>query len=99
MKRKVCKQCGKEKSLRSFYRHSHYADGHLKVCKLCHKENVEANRELKFEYYQAQKRQWAARPENKAKRRAYAKSPRGRQVHAESNRRYRRFRMLEEARA
>jgi len=95
VKRKVCKQCGEEKAIRSFYRHSHYADGHMTVCKVCHASNVEANRELKWEQYRAWKRSWSERPENVAKRREYARSPRGRAVHAATNRRYRQFRMLE----
>jgi hypothetical protein len=91
MRWKVCKQCGEEKSIRCFYRHPSYADGRLRVCKVCHKANVAENRELKYEYYRAAKRAWSARPENVAKRRAYAKSPRGRKVHDGCNRRWRRF--------
>jgi superfamily II helicase len=78
---KVCKQCEREQPIRNFYRHSHYADGREGICKRCKIANVEANRELKFEHYQAKKRAWAARPENVEKRRAYRRSERGRQVH------------------
>lgn len=99
VKRKVCKQCGAEQSIRCFYRHPSYADGHENICRRCKIANVEDNRELKFEHYQAQKRAWSARPENVAKRRAYAKSSRGREVHRASNRRYMRILRLMERRA
>jgi hypothetical protein len=95
VRRKSCKQCGSDLPIRQFYRHPHYADGHENICKRCKVANVEANRELKYQYYRAQKRVWAARPENIAKRRAYAKTVRGRQVHRASNRRYREFLRLE----
>lgn len=94
--RKVCKQCGQEKSLRRFYRHPNYADGHENICRLCKRENVAANVELKWEYYQARKRERSARPENVAKRAAYNRSPRGREVKRACYQRAKRFRQLVE---
>lgn len=94
MRRKICKDCGALKTLRQFYRHPHYADGRMNTCKLCKRTQVEANRELKFEHYQATKREWSARPENVAKRQAYNVSPRGMEVHRASCRRYMRFRRM-----
>lgn len=85
--------------MRCFYRHPHYADGHEGICKRCKCSNVRENEELKFEPYRARKRAWAARPENIAKRRAYAQTPRGREVHRAANRRWRRMQRLMEQRA
>lgn len=93
-RRKSCKQCGVEKTIAQFYRHPHYADGHENICKLCKRDNVRENVELKFEYYQAKKRERSARPENVAKRAAYNRSERGRQVKRECYARAKRFREL-----
>lgn len=91
MRRKVCKQCNAEKDLRQFCRHSHYADGHENICKVCKRANVKENAELKFEYYRAKKRIWSSRPENIAKRKAYARSERGKEVKRGCYRRRRDF--------
>lgn len=99
MRRKVCKDYGELKTLRHFYRHSHYADGRTNSCKPCTIAQVEANRELKFAQYRETKRLWSARPENVAKRAAYRRSPRGTAVHRASCRRYMRFRRMLEQQA
>lgn len=92
----VCKQCSRELSLtKGFYKHPHYATGHMKVCKKCHKENVRANSELKFELHRERKRLWSARPENVAKRKAHRQMPRGREGRRASCLRYVRFKRLE----
>jgi hypothetical protein len=62
--RKTCKQCAAEKSLRGFYKASHLSGGYMHVCRECHKQNVYANRELKREHYEAQRRAYLAIPEN-----------------------------------
>lgn len=78
-----------------FYEHPSYATGHMKVCKLCHRENVRVNEELKFELVRERKRLWSLRPENVAKRKAYQQSPRGRIAHRAACSRYIRFKRLE----
>lgn len=53
MKTKFCKNCGKEKSIKEFYRHSNTKDGYFNICKECvikraknyRKENIEKVRE------------------------------------------------------
>lgn len=97
--RKSCRQCGEVKALRGFYRHPSYADGHMNTCKACKIAEVAENRELKAEQYRETKRRWAARPENVAKRKAYAQTERGREVHRAVCRRYFRLRKLFEVRA
>jgi len=94
-RRKACKDCGEVLTLRQFYRHPSYRDGHMNTCKRCKRKAVTDNRELKFEQYREQKRQISARPKYRAQRAAYAKSERGRTVHRASCRRYYRFRNLE----
>jgi hypothetical protein len=95
-RRKTCKDCGAEKPLREFYRHAHYADGHMNTCKACKRVYVAENVELKFEQYRATKRLRDARPENVAKRVAYRRTPRGRASHRASCRRYMRFQRMAE---
>lgn len=93
--RKPCKDCGAVLSLRNFYKHPSYADGHMNSCRACTIAAVAANRELKEEYYRAQKREIAARPKYRQQRTAYAKSERGRAVHRAACRRYYSFKRLE----
>lgn len=93
--RKACKECGEVLTLRHFYPHPTYRDGRMNICKECKKKEVSENRELKYEYYQEQKREIDARPESRERRRNYARSERGRAVHRAANIRYRRFRKLE----
>jgi superfamily II helicase len=98
-RRKVCRQCGFEKAIRLFYRHSGYADGHMNICKVCHRANVDENKLLKCEQYRQRSRERDAHPDRVAKRKAYAMSPRGRAAHRAAQRRYMRFRRLEAATA
>ena len=93
--RKTCRDCGASKCIRDFYRHPSYADGREGICKRCKIRAVAENCEMKSDYYREQKRLRSARPENVAKRKAYAQSPRGRAVHRASCRRYLRFKALE----
>lgn len=60
----------------------------MKRCKVCFKQQVYANRELKYEQYKARKKPQSEAA--KARLRAYAKTPAGRAVHVRNNRIYRR---------
>lgn len=76
----VCKQCGLEKRMGDFYRHSHYALGRMKTCKVCHCQNVRENYALKAEQYRAYNRARAMLPHHVARRAAYQRTPRGLEV-------------------
>lgn len=93
--KKLCKQCLVEKDIGRFYVQACYRDGHMNICKMCHKANVNENKELKAEYYREKKREIDARPYYVQRRASYSRSDRGRQVHRAACRRYRQFKALE----
>lgn len=95
-RRKPCKECGEVLTLRNFYHHPTYADGHENTCKRCKIRLVAENRELKREHYAAKKREISARPYYRAQRAAYAQTERGREVHRAARRRYNRWRQMEQ---
>ena len=83
---KICKTCGLDKSVRSFYRRSG-GNGLRSACKQCHNRAVNENRLLKIEYYSAKKREYHADPINRAKHiercKRYSQTDRGRALAAE----------------
>jgi hypothetical protein len=87
-RRKICKTCGVEKTLRQFYRHKSYADGHMNSCKRCKIQQVRENMELKEEHYRELKRRISARPKYRQQRAAYARTEHGRLVQRRAWRRY-----------
>lgn len=93
--KKRCKQCCETKNIGWFYRQACYRDGHMNVCKICHRRNVAENREAKAEYYREKKREIDARPYYVHQRVVYSRSERGREVHRAACRRYRQFKALE----
>lgn len=99
MRRKVCRTCKAEKPLRQFYRHPTYADGHMSDCKECKRAYQREMHWLKREAILArQKRHYRANwSTERAKRRSYQQSPRGREVHREACRVYVRLRRMEAA--
>lgn len=54
METKVCKKCGRELPLSEFHKNKGHKDGHLNVCKECHKQymkqHYQDNKEVKLEY-------------------------------------------------
>jgi nitrate/TMAO reductase-like tetraheme cytochrome c subunit len=94
-RQKPCKDCGAVLTLRNFYKHPSYADGHMNSCRRCHIANVTANRELKEEHYRALKQRIASRQKYREQRAAYARSERGQQVHRAACRLYHSFKRLE----
>lgn len=89
--RKVCRTCGVEKNLKAFYRHPTYADGHMNDCKLCKRAYQRDMHWAKRDQVLAYKREWSRRPENVAKRKAYAQTEKGRAIHRECCRIYNAF--------
>jgi hypothetical protein len=83
---KICRTCKAEKPLRQFYRHLTYADGRMSDCKDCKRAYQREMHWLKRETILARKRVWAASPEQRAKRAAYQRSERGKQVKRETYR-------------
>lgn len=87
---KTCRTCRIEKPLRQFYLHPNYADGHMNDCKDCKRAYSREMHWLKRDQILAKKREryYANWERERAKRRAYQQSPRGREVHRESCRVY-----------
>jgi len=50
---KLCKECGAEKPLTDFYKHSQMKDGHLNKCIPCVKKRVSIHREKNIEKIRA----------------------------------------------
>lgn len=80
MRWKVCRTCGVEKPLRQFYRHPNYADGHMSDCKDCKRAYQRELGALKRDAYRPRRKAYAARPEQRARRAAYQRSERGKEV-------------------
>ncbi|GHO55794.1 GIY-YIG nuclease family protein [Ktedonobacter robiniae] len=59
--KKVCAQCTKEKDIDEFYRTKNGRDGHMRLCKECHKGNLSASRE-------AERLKWEQRERERAER-------------------------------
>lgn len=96
-RRKRCRTCGEEKFLSkcNFHRRKDSPDGFRNDCVECRRKEIVQNRELKIDHYRALQARYNARPDQRAKRAAYARSERGRAVHREVCRRYNRFKRLE----
>ena len=78
---KVCRECGVEKELGAFYKHSKMTDGHLNKCIECVKERVGKHRELNLEKIKAYDLARAKTPHRMAKNEAYAQSEKGKLAH------------------
>lgn len=80
---KSCRTCKVVKALRSFYRNRSAREG---SCKECRKAYMREMHYLKRDTILARKRIWSASPEQRAKRAAYQRSERGKQVKRETYR-------------
>lgn len=80
---KICRTCHVAKTLRQFYRNRAHHEGQCKVCKRAYSREMHV---LKREAIRARKRIWSASPEQRAKRAAYQRSERGKQVKRETYR-------------
>jgi hypothetical protein len=78
---KVCRECGVEKELSAFYKHSAMFDGHLNKCIECVKSRVGKHRELNLDKIRAYDLARAKTPHRMAKNKAYAQSEKGKLAH------------------
>ena len=77
---KVCRECGVEKELGSFYTHSKMADGHLNKCIDCVKARVAKHRNENIERIREYDRSRNMLPNRVEARKEYAQSERGKEV-------------------
>ena len=71
MNSKVCKDCGVEKDLADFYKHSGMADGHLNKCKVCVRTRVQKHRREHPEQFARMEKARANLPHRVEARRKY----------------------------
>lgn len=86
---KRCFKCGEEKPIEEFYKHPQMADGHLNKCIECARADVKKNREGNQDYYDKYEKMRAKLNHRVEARKEYAQTGRGRLVHTETCRRYR----------
>jgi len=77
---KVCRECGVEKELGSFYKHSAMADGYLNKCIECVKARVKKHRDENIERIQAFDKQRSKLPHRLEAVKKYFKTEKGKQV-------------------
>lgn len=75
MRCKTCRVCKQEKTIRNFYKHPTTVDGYMYICRACHKAYTYANKDLKRDVYNINRRRYNALPEVKEKRRLYLARP------------------------
>lgn len=68
---KICRNCSTEKQMTEYYAHPNSADGHMPICKECHKARVRQNRADRIDYYQQYDRDRAYDPDRVAARKDY----------------------------
>lgn len=97
LRRKTCRTCKVEKYLRQFYKHPTYADGYMNDCRDCKRAYSRDMHWLKRDQILVRQKHhyYANWARERAKRRAYQQSPRGREVHRESCRVYVRLKRME----
>lgn len=86
--KKICKQCGKEKTLDGFYKHPKMKDGLLNKCIECFKAGVKANRKKNIDHYKAYDNARANRPDRVEARRKYSETAAGKRAMAAAKVRY-----------
>jgi hypothetical protein len=85
---KVCKQCGVEKEIGSFYTHSKMADGHLNKCIDCVKDRVSKHRQANLERIKAYDKERSTNLDRVMARKQYAKSEQGKVAHKKAMENY-----------
>lgn len=78
---KVCKSCGIEKPLDSFYKHKKMPSGYLNQCIDCVKAREKRRRTVKADHLKAYDKARANDPKRVQARKEYAKSEQGKAAH------------------
>lgn len=86
---KTCRTCGTAKPHSEFYSHPNMRDGRLNDCKTCFRAKMLLNRRNNIDRYLAYDRARAMRPDRIEARMEYARTEKGKAVHAASIRSYR----------
>ena len=86
---KTCRICSQEKPLTEFYKKSDMRDGHLSLCKKCHKERSVSWQKENKERVNENSRKRAKTEEVKARRKKQYTSEQGRKNAREAVKRYR----------
>lgn len=89
MCKKICRKCGKELDIESFYKHKKMADGRLNVCIDCTKSRVKKHRDENIERIREYDRERSKREESVLARKKYSKTERGKLAHYKGNKEYR----------
>jgi hypothetical protein len=86
---KTCRECGVEKTLDQYYKHSAMGDGHLNKCIECVKSRVKKHRDENIDRireYDSKRANW---PKRAAARKEYAKTEAGKLSHKRALQNYR----------
>ena len=86
---KVCRECGIEKDLESFYKHSAMLDGHLNKCIDCVKSIVKKHRDANIEKIRAYDKKRGKFPHRLDAVKKYSKTKKGKEVKKKSQINYR----------
>jgi len=89
MCKKICRKCGKELDIDSFYKHKKMADGRLNVCIDCTKSRVKKHRNENIERIREYDRERSKREESVLARKKYSKTEGGKISHSRCNKAYR----------
>ncbi len=89
---RICRTCHVPKPLTAFYKHSRCREGRAWSCIVCTLEYLRENKRLKREAIRDYMRRYDRLPHRVAAKRAYDKTPRGREVRRVMQRVYRAFR-------
>ena len=85
---KVCRECGVEKDLSDFYKHSAMLDGHLNKCISCVKERVKKHREVNLEKVREYDKQRAMLPHRVQARKEYIQTGQGKEARKRASENY-----------
>lgn len=85
---KVCRSCGVEKDIGSFYKHPKMLDGHLNICIDCTKVRVKKHRDANIEKIREYDKSRANNPKRVQARLEYSKTERGKEATKKARKNY-----------